>query len=80
MATALVKSGDAPFFSFVNCQRWDYIVFLLKCKKFFHYFAYTFFVYEEASLPGKAENPQGQDASLFALSALLSRTYREFDS
>lgn len=22
MATALVKSGDAPFFSFVNCQRW----------------------------------------------------------
>ena len=24
MATALVKSGDAPFFSFVNCQRWDY--------------------------------------------------------
>ena len=25
MATALVKSGDAPFFSFVNCQRWDII-------------------------------------------------------
>ena len=23
MATALVKSGDAPFFSFANCQRWD---------------------------------------------------------
>ncbi len=46
-------------------------VFSLFCV----YFSYTFFVYEEASLPGKAENPQGQDASLFALSALLGRTY-----
>ena len=33
MATALVKSGDAPFFSFVNCQRWDYTIFLKKIHK-----------------------------------------------
>ena len=32
MATALVKSGDAPFFSFVNCQRWDFSPVLWKSQ------------------------------------------------
>ena len=78
MATALVKSGDAPFFSFANCQRWDIIINI-----FLKQGVYPFWILIEKKTPEKGVQAaeRNRTADLRLTKATLYRlSHREFDS